>query len=84
MASHRFTSKRVLNETQDEVALYCHSSQREEKDRAIQTQVGQRYEAALAQLNAGLSRKRTTKKFDKVMIRIGRLKQRLSTGITIL
>jgi transposase len=68
--------ERILNETRDEVALYCHSSQREEKDRAIQTQAAQRYETALEQLNAGLSRKRTTKKYDKVLVRLGRLKQR--------
>lgn len=67
--------KRVINDS-GEVELYCHSSQREEKDRAIDVLMAQRYEAALERLNAGLSRKRTVKQYDKILVRLGRLKQR--------
>ncbi|MCH8177231.1 MAG: IS1634 family transposase [Proteobacteria bacterium] len=67
--------ERVINDS-GEVELYCHSSQREEKDRAIEVLMAKRYEAALERVNAGLSRKGTVKKYDKILIRLGRLKQR--------
>jgi len=67
--------ERVVNDDRSEVQLYCHSAQREEKDRAIQTQASQRYEAALEKINAGLGRKGTVKKYDKVLLRLGRLKE---------
>ena len=67
--------ERVINAS-GEVELYCHSLQREEKDRAIESQMAQRYEEALVRLNAGLSLKRTVKKYGKILIRLARLKQR--------
>jgi hypothetical protein len=50
--------QRVVNPQSGEVELYCHSTEREKKDRAIDD----RFEQALEQLRAGLSRKGTVKK----------------------
>jgi transposase len=61
-----------------ELSIACWSEQRAEKDRQIDAQMKERFEAELSKLNTGLSKKGTTKKRDKVIERIGRLKQRYS------
>jgi len=72
----RIQAQRVVNSTTGEVELYCHSSQREKKERGIQDLFAKRFEGALEKLAAGLHKKGTVKRYDKVMERIGRLKQR--------
>ncbi|MCB1850939.1 MAG: IS1634 family transposase [Chromatiaceae bacterium] len=69
-------AQRVVNPDTGEVELYCHSSQREQKERGIQRLFTQRFEAALQTLAEGLHKKGTVKRYDKVCERIGRLKQR--------
>ena len=62
-----------------EVLLYCHSPQREEKDRAIDTAKASGLEAALAKLQAGLTKPNGTagtQDVATVMQRLGRAKQR--------
>ena len=73
---HRVQAQRVDNPTTGEVELYCHSSQREKKEKGIQELFAKRFEGALEKLAAGLHKKSTVKRYDKVMERIGRLKQR--------
>jgi hypothetical protein len=68
--------QRICNEQTDEVELYCHSQAREEKERAIQNQFAERFEAALQSLANGLPKKGATKQYDKVLERIGRLKEK--------
>ena len=68
--------QRIFNEETDEVELYCHSQAREEKERAIQNQFAERFEAALQSLADGLPKKGATKRYDKVLERIGRLKEK--------
>jgi len=68
--------QRVVSPESGEVELYCHSPEREKKDRAICDRFATRFEQALESLRAGLSSKGTVKKYDKVLLRIGRLKQR--------
>lgn len=68
--------QRIFNKQTDEVELYCHSQAREEKERAIQNQFAKRFEAALQTLADGLSKKGATKQYDKVLERIGRLKEK--------
>jgi transposase len=68
--------QRIVNEETDEVELYCHSQAREEKERAIQNQFAERFETALQSLADGLPRKGVTKQYDKVLERIGRLKEK--------
>jgi len=67
-----------INKETDEIELYCHSTQREKKEAAIQNRFRTRYEDALKKLNTGLHKKGCVKKYDKVTERIGRLKQRYS------
>lgn len=69
-------AKRVDCPDSGEVRLYCHSTQREKKDRAIRSRFAQRFEDALARLNEGLGKKGTIKRYDKIIERIGRLKQK--------
>jgi len=69
--------QRVLD-AQGHVLLYCHSSAREAKDRAIDTAKASGLEAALASLQAGLSKPRGTHDVATVMQRLGRAKQRFA------
>ena len=47
-----------------------------EKDEAILAKKRERFEADLADLHKGLSKPRSTKKYDKVVERLGRLRER--------
>ena len=70
--------QKVFDEETQETLLYCHSSQREKKDQAIDDRVTSRLEEALQKLADGLQKKRSLKKYDKVMVKIGRLRQKYS------
>jgi len=72
----RVEVQRVVNEDTGEVELYCHSSQRENKERGMDTLFSERFEAALTKLHEGLGKKRNIKRYDKVLERIGRVKQK--------
>lgn len=74
----RIQAQRVVNPDTNEVELYCHSSQREKKDRGIQELFAKRFEAALEKLANGLHKKGSVKRYDKVLERLGRLKQKYS------
>jgi len=69
-------AQRVVNDDTGEVELYCHSTQREQKERGIADRFAQRFEAALQKLADGLHKPRTVKRYEKVLERIGRLKQK--------
>lgn len=69
-------AQRVLVEETGEVELYCHSELREKKEQAIQDSFSTKYEMALESLHQGLSKKGTTKKYPKVLERLGRLKEK--------
>ena len=71
----RVRVQRVLNDS-GEIELYCHSEQRENKERGIDERLATRFEGALEKLHLGLAKKRTVKRYDKVLQRIGRLQQR--------
>lgn len=70
--------QKVIDEDTGETLLYCHSSQREQKERSIGSRFTTRFEEALQYLNDGLTIKRRVKKYDKVIEKIGRLKQKFS------
>jgi transposase len=70
--------QKVIDDETGETLLYCHSSQREKKERAIGTLFSKRFEDALQHLDDGLTIKRRLKKYDKVVEKIGRLKQQFS------
>jgi transposase len=66
----------VENPETDEVELYCHSIDKEKKEQGIKNRFQQRYEAELLTARNALDLKYGTKKYDKVLERIGRLKER--------
>jgi transposase len=66
----------VVNTETGEVELHCHSQAREQKEQAMQDRFSERFESALQSLSDGLSKKGTTKRYDKVLERIGRLKEK--------
>ncbi len=76
----RVRVQRVVNKDSGEVELCCHSAAREGKERAIAERFAERFEAALRALAEGLRKKRTVKKYEKVLERIGRLKQKYAHG----
>ena len=69
-------AQRVVNDDTGEVELYCHSTQREQKERGIAERFAQRFEAELQKLADGLHKPRTVKRYETVFERIGRLKQK--------
>ncbi len=69
---------KTKNEETGEVELYCHSTRREDKEKAIQDRFSTRFEEALKKLDKGLHKKGCMKKYDKVVEKIGRLKQKYS------
>ena len=71
-------AQKVLDEATQEVLLYCHSTRREKKDQAISDRFVSRFEEDLQKLANGLQKKRCLKKYDKVMVKIGRLRQKYS------
>ena len=58
--------EKVLSEDGQEVRLYCHSERRARKEEAINERFAKRFEQALDQIAAGLSKPRTTKRLDKL------------------
>jgi len=58
--------------------LYCHSTKREKKEQAINDRFTVRFEGAISKLESGLHKKGCLKKYDKVLEKIGRLKQQYS------
>jgi len=71
-------AQKVIDEETGETLLYCHSSQREKKELAIGHRFSTRFEDALQSLHDGLSIKKRLKKYEKVVEKIGRLKQQFS------
>lgn len=69
-------AQRVLNAETGEVELYCHSSARENKEQGIAELFAKRFEAALAKLAEGLHKKGAVKRYDKVLERLGRLREK--------
>jgi hypothetical protein len=69
-------AQKVIDSENDEVLLYCHSTQREKKEQAINDRFTVRFEDALKHLETGLHIKGRLKKYDKVIEKIGRQKQK--------
>lgn len=68
--------QRVVNEETKELELYCYSERREKKDEAILDSFSQRFEAGLERLRAGLAKKTGCRDYEKIVERVGRLKER--------
>ena len=68
--------QRVIDEEGSEVRLYCHSGQRREKEEAMTARFVKRFEDGLQKIADSLTKPRGIKSRDKVLQRIGRLKER--------
>jgi transposase len=64
-----------------EVVLYCHSAGRQAKEQAMVERFCQRFEASLQKIADGLQKPRGEKNADKLLLRIGRLKEK-SHGVS--
>ena len=63
-----------------EVFLLCHSEAKEAKESAILLRRKQKFEQELLAIKDGLNEKRKLKRYDKIMERIGRFKERYKVG----
>lgn len=59
-----------------EMEVYCHSSAKEIKEKGIKTRFEKRFEEALTGIQNALAKKGGTKKYGKVLEKIGRLKEK--------
>lgn len=66
----------VKDKDNNEVKLYCYSELKAEKECGMREQAILRYENALKNLVESLKKKRTSKKYEKILGRLGRLKER--------
>jgi len=73
--------QKVLSEDAKEVLLYCHSEGREAKETAMVARFTTAFEAGLQKLADGLQKPRGEKRHDKLLERIGRLKEK-SRGVS--
>lgn len=73
---NRVIVEKVANEDAQEVRVFCHSEGKEKKEQSIRDKFSDRFEQALHHLNEGLNKKGGTKKYEKVLERIGRLKEK--------
>jgi transposase len=64
------------NRETGELELYCHSIDKEKKEEGIKNKFQERYEAELLKAGNALDLKNGTKRYDKVIERIGRLKEK--------
>lgn len=67
--------QRVLSDDGSEVRLHCYSEKRQEKESAMTKRFTERFEQGLAKLSAGLEKPRGNKSRDKILEKIGRLKE---------
>jgi transposase len=77
----KHSSVRAVRESDEktkEVLVWCHSIQKEKKEEGIKNLFRQRFEEGLKKIEAGLTKKNGIKVYEKVMERIGRLKERYS------
>lgn len=66
----------VKNEETEELELYCHSIDKEKKEESIKSRFQHRFEDELQKARHSLSLRNGTKHYEKVVERIGRLKEK--------
>ena len=75
-SGHEVRVWKLSHEHENETQLCIWSQTRQEKDVAILAKNRESFEADLADLHNGLSKSRCTKNYDKVLERLGRLRER--------
>jgi len=81
MVKVRKDDRRVIHatvriNTNGETEVYCHSTAKEIKERGIKNRFEKRFEDSLTEVGKALHKKYGTKKYEKVLEKIGRLKER--------
>jgi len=71
---NRVEVKRMVGD--DEVLLYCQSSLKRKKEQSMQSRLEQSFEEQLIRLSKSIHKKGCTKRWDKVLQRIGRLQEK--------
>ena len=71
---HRIEAKRIKHN--GEVFLYCASELKAKKEQSMQSRFEQLFEDQLKQISKSIHKKGGTKKYNKVLERIGRLKEK--------
>jgi len=66
----------IENKETEEFELYCHSQAKEAKTKQMHDKSSIRYETELQKIANGLNKKGGTKKYDKVLQKLGRLKEK--------
>jgi hypothetical protein len=69
-----------LARAEGEIFLLCHSEAKEAKESAILLRRERKFEQELLAIKEGLKEKRKLKKYDKIMEKIGRFKERYQVG----
>jgi transposase len=73
--------QKEISEDGKEVLLYCHSAGREMKEAAMVARFAEAFEAGLQKIKDGLLKPRAEKRHDKLLERVGRLKEK-SRGVS--
>jgi len=71
---NKVEAKRITGD--DEIFLYCKSSLKQQKERSMQGRLRQNFEEQLTHIAKSIRKKGCTKRYDKVLERIGRLKEK--------
>jgi hypothetical protein len=71
---NKVEAKRITGD--DEIFLYCKSSLKQQKERSMQGRLRQNFEEQLTHIAKSIRKKGCTKRYDKVLLRIGRLKEK--------
>jgi len=66
----------IRENASQEVEVYCHSTAKAIKERGIKNRFEQRFEEQLTNVRKAIHKKHGTKKYEKVLEKIGRLKER--------
>lgn len=80
-AGQAILTQKVVSEDGQEVRLYCYSEARQEKENAMTARFSKTFEEGLQKLADGLGQPRCEKRRDKLLQRIGRLREK-SHGIS--
>jgi transposase len=71
---NKVEAKRISGE--NEIFLYCKSSLKQQKERSMQGRLQQNFQEQLTHIAKSIRKKGATKRYDKVLERIGRLKEK--------
>lgn len=74
--NHRLIQAAIHKDDSGGMEVYCHSSAKDIKEQGIKTRFEKRFESALDMVRLALSKKGGTKKYEKVLEKIGRLKEK--------